>query len=94
MNNTMTKTDTFKLIEGEFSTEQAREILLSMIQYKIQFHSIKILSNEERFGIKDTHSIQRLSELRETLQDIKTAMDAIGDKKLVIRSNITVEIAE
>jgi hypothetical protein len=90
----MTKIDTFKLIEGEFSTEEAREIILSLIQYKIQFHSIKILSNEERFGTKDTHSMERLSELRETLKDIKTSMDAIGDKKLVIRSNITIEIAE
>ena len=45
----MKKNETFNLIDGVFSVDEAREILMNIFSTKIQFHEMKNLSSEERF---------------------------------------------
>jgi hypothetical protein len=52
-----------KLIDGNYSNEEAADILLSIIGDKIRFHQRKKLSQKERHGIDALESIQRLKEL-------------------------------
>jgi hypothetical protein len=53
-----------KLIEGNFSPEEAREILMSVFLSKIHFHQNKNLSSEERFGKEDFTALKRIPELQ------------------------------
>ena len=54
----MNKIEKLKLIEGEFSFNEAREILTSMFNSKINFHNIQNWSSQERYG-KDNETAQK-----------------------------------
>ena len=67
-----------KLIEGKFSPEDAKEVLLELINHKINFHSLKNFSSEERFGQSLEGSKKRI----EYLKDAKTKIiELIGKAK-------------
>jgi len=51
------------LIAGTFECEDANELLLSLINYKIQFHEFRHFSLQERFGVNDAVSQTRIHEL-------------------------------
>lgn len=52
------------LIHGSFDCTDADEILMSLIDHKIQHHVVKNLSSHVRYGVDDNNSIKRLAELR------------------------------
>ena len=54
-----------KLIEGKFSPEDAKEVLLELINHKINFHSLKNFSSEERFSQTIEGSKKRIEYLKE-----------------------------
>ena len=54
-----------KLIEGKFSPEDAKEVLLELINHKINFHYLKNFSSEERFGQSIEGSKKRIEYLKE-----------------------------
>ena len=66
----MKKHDIFKLIEGEFSPKESRELLLSVFKSKIRFHRLKNFSSQERFGKDDVKALARMLQLQETLSSI------------------------
>jgi hypothetical protein len=86
--------DDHKLISGEFNTEEAREILLNLIDSKIKFHTLKNFSAEERFGKKDPSSIKRLAELKELRAEILRLLinNEGGDFVYKISSTIKIEM--
>ena len=51
------------LINSYFSKEEAAELILSLISYKIDFHTNKLFSTEVKFGIEDKESKYRLDKL-------------------------------
>lgn len=63
--------ENFKLIDGNnYSAEDAKEILLAVIDDKIKFHKNKIFSHEERFGKQHEHSEIRIKELQTSKEDV------------------------
>jgi hypothetical protein len=90
----MKATDSFKLIEGRFDTEDASEILSSLIESKIKFHKHKIFSNEIRFGTKDEHSLERIQALQLSQEKILNLIKEarLNQKKVTIHSTISIEI--
>ena len=52
----MTENPEFKLIKGTFSPEQAKIILNSLINSKINFHNLEDFSNSIRFNSDDSYS--------------------------------------
>lgn len=60
-----------KLVSGEFSAEEAKEVMMSLLDAKIHFHCRKNFSLEERFGEKDKDSILRIKQLKTTKEDLK-----------------------
>jgi hypothetical protein len=54
-----------KLIDNTYSMEDARELLLALINDKIKFLNLKTLSLQERFGADTSKYEQRIAELRE-----------------------------
>jgi hypothetical protein len=87
------ETVNISLIDGVFNPEDAREILIDLINKKIHFHSLKSHENWERNGIKDTFSNNRIKELeaaREKILDL-TKSSIPNEFKLRIKSAIEIE---
>ncbi len=94
MTNEEIKTSEHDLIRGEFSPEDAREIINYLISKKINFHETRNFSSEIRFGEVDHNSIKRAKELEQSRKSINTLIQqAEGEgKSLRISSNISIEI--
>lgn len=66
----------FSLVRGTFSAEEAREVLLNLIEDKITFHRRYLWSRRERFGEEnDPAREQRIEELLATKGRIREAID-------------------
>lgn len=87
---------TLKLIDGTFSASEAREVLMNLINSKIQFHNLKNFSSEERFGHLNVDSLNRIEELKDASEAILDFVNAAGweKKKIVISSFIKMRIEE
>jgi hypothetical protein len=66
----MENPQTFKLIEGSYSSIESREILQGVFSRKIQFHQMKNFSSQERFGKDDQTALKRIPELKESIDKI------------------------
>lgn len=86
--------DQVKFIEGEFSPDNAREILGHLIQEKINYHNTKSFSNQVRFGSKDKQSETRIEELKQSQIIIRAIIEKAKEqgKTLTIKSNISIKV--
>ena len=66
----MNTPETFQLIDGTFTPDQARHILGALVKSKIAYHTLENHSEGERSGILD-HSEERLQALRKLDADLK-----------------------
>ncbi len=82
----------FKLVEGTFKVSDAKEILLGLIEHKIQFHNRKIHGHAERHGEVDTPNKERLKVLRQTRDKLIEYLDAHTSEMVHIHSDITIEL--
>jgi dihydroorotase len=85
----------FKLIDGKFSQTEAMEVLNNVFSSKIQFHQMKIFSSQIRFGIDDETSLDRINQLKKSIETVsKTIKDArIGNGKIEITAVINVSFS-
>jgi hypothetical protein len=73
------KNNAFHLIKGQFSPHEAREVLLSLINYKIDYHELSMLSHLAR-GVEVPESIlKRLEELKNSRREIIEITDMYAD---------------
>jgi len=56
----------FRLINGIYTADEAGEILLSLINHKIDFHETHLFGCEERAVADRLNSRQRIEQLRES----------------------------
>ncbi|MFM6926550.1 MAG: hypothetical protein ACKOU7_13670 [Ferruginibacter sp.] len=79
-------------IEGIFSPDEAKEILMNMIKSKINFHNIKNWSSNERFGKDDETAKRRIPELKKDLEKLETILAEAKtlNKKLIVDSEINI----
>ncbi len=84
----------YDLIKGDFTPEEALEILSYLIDKKINFHELKTFSNEIRFGQVDQKSLKRSEELKQSKAAIKEFIQIAQEqgKTLRIKSSVTVEV--
>ena len=64
MNTTQTEL-AVQLIDSTFTKEDALEVMLALLDHKINFHHRKRFSNEERHGEDITDSSVRVKELKQ-----------------------------
>ncbi len=88
----MKKTETIELIKGTFTPNEAREILLQMLNSKINFHNLKNWSSRERFGKPDAYSEQRLKHLEESRMKVQMLLSNSNNKEKIIIINSSIEI--
>lgn len=85
----MNETETVNLIQGTFAPEEAQELLLELLNSKIDFHNRRNWSSEERFGEPDVFSKQKLEYLEEARRNLKILLaEAINQQKSVIINSI------
>lgn len=84
----------YKLIEGDFSAEEAKKMLMSLISSKINFHNLNSFSDYVRFNRDPKKLENRIVELTNTREDILKLMEEAEKKgtKLKIKSNISIEL--
>lgn len=87
---------TFKLIEGKFSTIESREILQSIFSSKMQFHQMKNFSSQEHFAKDDSIALERIQQLKESLSEIFKMLEYAqkSGNKLLIKSQIEISMIE
>lgn len=89
---TTTETERFTLIKGEFTSQEARDILLGMINYKINFHELRNFSSSIQNGTADQKSKTRAQELEETRNQMISFFNGLDENcKLKITSKIIIE---
>lgn len=85
-----------ELIKGEFSAEDARDILLQLFTDKINYHHARNLSSLERFGKKNDISVRRLPELKQQIQRINDLFlnTDLSGATIKIQATVNIEITE
>ncbi len=83
-----------KLIEGIFAPKEARKVLSTVINSKINYHKIELLSEHERNGVENINSRKRVDYLTKANDDvIEMIHKAIDEgKNFEITGNIMIVI--
>lgn len=84
----------YKFIDGDFSIEEAKTVLMTLITNKINFHNLNSFSDYVRFNGSAEKSKKRILELTKTREEILKLMEDAEKKgmKLNIKSNISIEL--
>lgn len=92
----MNKLEQLNLIEGNFSDEEAKEILMSIFLAKINFHQKKIFSSQVRFGTDDEIAIDRIPRLKKEIEKMLQIISEakLNNKRLVITSAINISLVD
>jgi hypothetical protein len=92
----MKKNEKLTLIAGDFSVNEATEILMSMFSSKINFHNIQNWSSQERFGKDDAIAQKRIPELRNEMKKLEEFLSEVKarNKKLAVSSEINISLLE
>mgnify|MGYP006177277625 CR=1 FL=1 len=92
----MKNTQKIQLIKGDFTNDEAKEILLNLINAKINFHNLKNFSDDERSGKQDEISLKRIIELTESQEVISEIINHATKENLKIKIEsdifLTVEV--
>ncbi len=64
-----------ELINGDFSADDTRDLLLNIIANKIQFHAVKSIENWEKNTLSDKKSNQRIEELQQSRAEILSMLN-------------------
>ena len=91
-----TNKNDIKLIDGIFNADDAAEILFSVLEAKIRFHNLQMMSVSERFNGSTSIHESRLQDLENSK---KTVTELImlakkGKSRLNISSIIQIEFQE
>lgn len=82
----------FKLIDGEFPLAEARELILALLEYKINFHSRESFRSEIRKGQKDDRSLKRKQELQVTRESFLKMVSGL-DPETTVRVTADINVS-
>ena len=86
----------FKLVEGEFNPNEARNILMSLFNNKIDYHQLDSFSNHIRHGKDVTFSQNRIEALSQSIENIKQIIQEanLTGKHLKIEGSIQISFVD
>lgn len=84
---------TTDLIKGQFTPEEAREILCDMLKSKINFHNIKSLSSLVRFNQPSPESELRIQELQEAREQLLALIQQAEDLNMDLHIESTINVS-
>ncbi|WP_375580916.1 hypothetical protein ABWH96_07835 [Marivirga tractuosa] len=82
------------LLRGEYSAEEAKEIISNFITQKINFHNMRNYSSQIRYERPDENSLIRIEELKESRKSLMELINTAKEegRTLKIDSTITIEL--
>jgi hypothetical protein len=83
-------TNNYRLISGVFSPDEAREVLMTLIEGKISFHLRNNWSRRELFGDTGVAGEKRINQLLQTKEDLAALIEQA--KKAGMQLNIDCNI--
>jgi hypothetical protein len=89
----MEKAEILTIIEGNYSYDEAKEILMNMFTSKINYHNIKNWSSQERFGKEDVNAQKRLPALREEIKKLEEILSEAKTKNKRVMVNSVINIS-
>lgn len=87
------KNTDIQLISGSYAPAEAADILLSFVNDKIKFHTVKKLNGPEHQLFDETHSDLRIEELREAKRTITNLVLEARNKGMLLEIDSTIQIA-
>ncbi len=86
----MKATEELTLINGNFTTDEAKELLVNLFTSKIKFHQMKNFSSQERYGKDDALAVKKIPLLKENVEKLYQIIEKAEaeNKRLIIKSNI------
>ncbi|MFH5885597.1 hypothetical protein ACG2F4_14900 [Halalkalibaculum sp. DA3122] len=86
----------YELVNGMFTAEEAREVLMSLISSKLRFHSKKNLHSYERSGVEDPKSEERINELQQLRKQILAELEKANEEGLMaeLQANVQLKFRE
>jgi predicted glycosyl hydrolase (DUF1957 family) len=81
-----------RLISGSFTPEDAREVLMVMLDDKISFHRRRNWSDQERFGEVDSRGLKRIDELQQTKQEVAQLLEEAAEAGVNLRIHCNIDI--
>lgn len=92
----MKNSETLTIIDGNFTYEDAKEILTEIFSSKINFHKIKNWSSQERFGKEDEIAQKRIPALINEMEKLQAILSEAKkyNKQLVISSEINIVLVD
>ncbi len=88
----LNETSKHDLIRGDFSPEDALEIINHLISEKINFHGLRSFSNKIRFGEVDHHSERRIKELKKSSAELNSLIKMAKEEGLTLKIESTISI--
>jgi len=81
-----------KLIDNSYSKDEAKDLLLALINDKIKFLQMKIFSLQERMGADTHHLEKRVAELKEEKNQLQIKLKELGEKNYVVDIDCYVQL--
>lgn len=88
----MNKVEKLILIEGDFSQDDAKEILSNIFSSKIHFHNLKNWSSKERFGKENEIAQKRIPALKKEMEKLQAIFSEANtiNKKVFLSSVVNI----
>jgi len=92
----MNKAETLSIIEGNFTPDEANEILSQMINSKIKYHNLRNLSSQVRYGTDDEISHTRIPGLMQEMEKLQAIVSEANNtnKRVVVTSAIKIVLMD
>lgn len=86
--------ETYDLVKGDFTLEEAKEIINDLFSKKINFNEVKSFSQFVRKGAKDPDTLKRIDELKQACEDAQKLIGQAENegKTLRVESTISIEL--
>jgi hypothetical protein len=88
----MEKEHNFKLIDGEFSPSEAKNVLFALVNSKINFHAMESFGITERTSGDTSFHENRIMQLTQTNKDIRELMAYANENNLRLKIDGIVKI--
>jgi hypothetical protein len=88
----MNKNLDFKLVNGTFNADDAKTVVNSLIESKINHHNLEDFSNSIRFNSDSSHSKKRIIELNEINTKLNEIIAEAGKNDKIVELNCHFEI--
>ncbi|WP_435623692.1 hypothetical protein [Flagellimonas sp.] len=82
-----------RLVEGVFEPAESAEVLLSLLNYKIKFHTVQLLNLQNEQSKNLEQSRKRIEELKAAKKEVTDLLVDAREKGLVLDIQSTIKIS-